>query len=80
MKRAICWWLGCDPDYEHVRHDMIAPCKRCGALDTSYADRVGDTRQRRLMDALDGAIRFFWPRKCVECGKRRGHADDCIPF
>lgn len=86
MKRLLCWWFGCEPDYQRFDHDGTVPCTRCGAGDTSYADRVGDTRHNRLMDRWH---RFTWwtvrrwlPHKCPACGHRWKCDDNCdgIPF
>lgn len=75
----ICWWCGCVPDYDSPYIDVL-PCMRCGAPDTTYADRVGDTRNSRTMDWLCAPFYRLWPRRCVDCGKRFGHHDDCLPF
>lgn len=57
--RVICWWFGCDPDYEKSSFGWpeedgvyIVPCQRCKNHDTGYSDRVGDTRHNRLIDYL----------------------------
>ena len=57
--RLLCWWLGCVPDYDAVHYDSArdgwtdaVPCKRCGASDTTYGDRVGDTRKNRVAALL----------------------------
>ena len=51
MKRPIvglaCWWRGCEPDYAGATGDAV-PCRRCAACDTTYSDRVGDTRRARV--------------------------------
>lgn len=69
-----------------MRHDCEAiPCERCGAADTSYSDRVGDTRHARMVDRLR---RLRWrlldswrPRPCPACGQRKCKPDcDGIPF
>lgn len=83
----MCWWFGCQPDYEAMRHDCEAiPCERCGAEDTWYSDRVGDTRHARMVGRLR---RLRWilldswrPRPCPACGGRYGCKPDCdgIPF
>lgn len=82
--RLWCWWFGCRPNYEAERQCWeVIPCDRCGAADTSYSDRVGDTRHNRLMDWL---AYWFWhrwvPKKCAACGAWFGHKSDCdgIPF
>lgn len=86
VRRLACWWFGCWPDYEAMRHDCEAiPCERCGAADTSYSDRVGDTRHARMVDRLR---RLRWrlldswrPRPCPACGQRKCKPDcDGIPF
>ena len=61
VRRLACWWFGCQPDYEAIRHDCEAvPCERCGAPDTTYADRCGDTRHNRTVErAYDGSHLTF---------------------
>lgn len=86
--RLSCWWFGCDPDYDEDRDhpcglspNYVVPCKRCGAHDTDYADRVGDTRHNRLMEWLRyWCFRRWWPAPCVDCGKRFGDHSECLPF
>lgn len=85
VRNPICHWFGCVPDYAHAsRFDPgVVPCKRCGAPDTTYADRVGDTRHRRLMEAARfWCWRRWMPTKCPGCGHRYGsHAGcDVLPF
>lgn len=86
VRRLACWWFGCCPDYEAMRHDYEAiPCERCGAADTSYSDRVGDTRHARMVDRFQ---RLRWrlldswrPKPCPACGQRKCKPDcDWIPF
>ena len=87
VRRLVCWWFGCQPDYEAMRHDYEAiPCERCGAPDTTYADRCGDTRHNRTMDRLRH-LRWLlldsWrPKPCPACGERGKCKPDCdgIPF
>lgn len=84
---AWCWWDGCDPDWDAGEYwgdyDRV-PCRRCGAPDTSYADRVGDTRRNRFVGWW--SYRVVWrlaPPRCKGCGKRFGGHGDCdrdIPF
>lgn len=86
IKRLVCWWFGCDPDYEHtcmLSANYVVPCKRCGAHDTDYADRVGDTRHNNFVRWICRLL----PRKCCVCGKRwrkcaddAAHEDADIPF
>lgn len=81
---AQCWWFGCLPDYERgdaSGADYVVPCHRCKAHDTSYADRVGDTRHNRFM----GRVRYWcwrrwWPARCRDCGHRSGDHSQCLPF
>lgn len=48
FSRLVCWWYGCLPDWQAIHYDAEAvSCERCGAPDTSYADRCGDTRHNR---------------------------------
>jgi hypothetical protein len=87
--RLVCWWVGCDPDYRafaHMDHGGDAvPCARCGAADTSYEDRVGDTRHSRL---VDWCRRMRWRlfdswrcHPCPACGQRKCRPDcDGVPF
>jgi len=86
VRRLACWWFGCWPDYEALRHDYEAvPCERCGAPDTTYADRCGDTRHARMVDRLR---RLRWrlldswrPQPCPACHERKCKPDcDGIPF
>lgn len=86
LARLACWWFGCQPFYEAEHHGSgLIPCERCGAEDTSYADRVGDTRHARMVDQLQ---RLRWrlldswrPKPCPACGKRKCAVDcDGIPF
>lgn len=82
--RLACWWFGCQPDYNHpceLSPNYVVPCKRCGALDTTYEDRVGVTRHNRLMRWLRyWFFRRWWPERCIDCGKRFGRHDECVPF
>lgn len=84
IARLACWWYGCQPDYDRpsaIAPDYIVPCKRCGAPDTSYADRVGDTRHHRTRAALRYWLyRRWWPAPCSECGGRWRHRDGCDGF
>jgi hypothetical protein len=82
VKRLICWWFGCDPDYERSDwRNSVVPCRRCGAFDTDYGDRVGHTRSKRAKDwFLSHFVRWWLPHKCTDCFKRYGNHDDCIPF
>ena len=87
MNKILCWWFGCQPFYEAEHHGSgTVPCERCGAADTTYADRVGDTRHARLVDWLR---RLRWrlfdswrPKPCPACGGRNGCRAECdgIPF
>lgn len=86
MWNPICYWFGCVPDYEHPREvnpDYVVPCQRCGAHDTDYSDRVGDTRHHRAMQAIAYWCWRRWvPAKCRDCHQRfgsRAHCDD-LPF
>ena len=89
-KRLICWWFGCDPDWDFYYHTgkIARPCLRCGADDTNYADQVGDTRHNRFKDRLARLIaplrfRYWFPKPCATCGLRDGHAPTCaddLPF
>lgn len=87
LTRLTCWWFGCRPIYEAEHHgDGVMPCERCGAPDTTYADRVGDTRHRRAVDALRGLwwhlVLRWLPRRCPACGRRGRCSSDCdgVPF
>ena len=87
VARLWCWWFGCAPYYEAMDHGSEAvPCERCGAWDTTYSDRVGDTRHARFVEA----VRLTWwravgrwiPSRCPACGERFKCKSDCdgIPF
>lgn len=82
--RLRCWWFGCEPDYDHpceLSPNYVVRCQRCGASDTNYADRVGDTRHNRLMAWLGyWGFRRWWPERCKDCGNRFGDHDECLPF
>ena len=86
LKRLICWWFGCVPDYKHLAtrksYGVVVPCQRCGTSDTDYADRVGDTRHHRMIEGLRDRLLWWWPEKCPDCGKRFGRHDGCdtLPF
>ena len=81
---VICWWFGCRPDYEHpceLSPNYLVPCRRCGSRDTTYADRVGDTRHAALVAWLKHwLLRRWMPARCSDCGKRFGEHDKCLPF
>lgn len=87
-KGLICWWQGCLPDYDAVLFDTARdcwtealPCKRCGASDMTYADRVGDTRSKRVAGWLCYWLWQRWrPAACPECGQRGGKPCNCPPF
>lgn len=88
--RLICWWFGCEPDWgSSFAGEEPTPCLRCGARDTTYNDRVGDTRHNRFKDHVARLIaplhfRYWFPKPCQTCGLRDGHAPDCdvddLPF
>lgn len=84
--RLACWWFGCAPDYDHpceLAPNYVVPCVRCGAHETSYADRVGDTRHNRAKAwARYWLWRKWWPAKCSDCGGRWQHdaTRDHLPF
>jgi hypothetical protein len=84
MRNPICWWFGCDPDHNDscsTAPNYVVPCKRCGAPDTAYADRIGDTKHNRTADWLRyWCLRRWWPVRCDCCGKRFGSHDECLPF
>ena len=85
LKRLICWWFGCVPDYRHPScqpGSPVVPCLRCGAPDTDYSDCVGDTRHRRMIEGLHDRLLWWWPEKCPDCGKRFGRHEACdtLPF
>ena len=77
LARAICWWFGCDGQYQSDSDAM--PCRRCGAVETELSDLVGDTRHARFCERV-----MFWrwivPTKCKCCGKRWGKHKGCVPF
>lgn len=78
-----CWWFGHEQHPQDSAPVEEARCMHCGDY-VSYADRVGDTRHLRLVDALN---RFKWKwlertKPCEVCGQRRVCAPECdrIPF
>lgn len=84
MKRLICWWKGCRPDYEAAPEPggSVVPCGRCGAWDTTYDDRVGINRQKAVIDWLRYWQYGRWfPPRC-SCGRRGEHEEtsECLPF
>ena len=92
MKRVICWWFGCRPQYEPDRDGFS--CSRCGAWDVRYSDLVGDTRHNRMIEHLMDFMKRFirqrpkYQQQCDMCGKvfdkqcgsRVTSCEDCIPF
>ena len=86
LNRLICWWFGCVPDYDAIHYDESGwsdsvPCGRCGAEDTDYGDRVGDTRHNKTMCWFRyWLFRRWWPAKCHDCGNRFGSHSECLPF
>lgn len=84
FSRLVCWWYGCLPDWQAIHYGAEAvPCERCGAPDTSYADRCGDTRHNRAKEWASWWLWHRWlPEKCPACGGRLGCRDGCdgIPF
>lgn len=84
VRRLACWWFGCAPDYDHpceLAPNYVVPCVRCGAHETSYADRVGDTRHNRAKEWLRyWCLRRWLPARCTCCGKRFGEHPECLPF
>lgn len=89
LSKLICWFFGCKPDYQAADHGYgVAPCLRCGAPDTTYEDRCGDTRYARFVGWLH-RLRFLlldsWrqkPEACPACGQRGECKPDCdgVPF
>lgn len=86
MRNPICWWFGCNPDYGYpceLAPSYVVPCTRCGAPDTDYSDRIGDTRHNR---AVQWAMWWLWrkwiPARCSDCGRRFGKHEHCedLPF
>lgn len=85
IKKIICWWFGCRPDYDGpvcgYNYGSAVPCSRCGSHDTSYADRVGETRHAAMVESIKyWGLRKWVPEKCPDCGKRYGDHGDCLPF
>lgn len=87
VRQIICWWFGCSPIYEAEHHGSgTMPCERCGAPDTTYSDRVGDTRHHRMVERLRSIkwmlLESWRPKPCPACGQRGNCDDDCdgIPF
>lgn len=82
LRRAICWWFECEPDWDRFSQNGVIPCSRCGAHDTTYEARVGVSRHTQAMEALTyWTFRRWFPAKCT-CGRRGNHEEtgDCIPF
>lgn len=82
LRRILCWWYGHDPHYgAYPAGHGAVPCRRCGITDIGYADLVCDTRRERAWAWLiRWSFRRWWPARCIDCGKRFGRHDDCLPF
>ena len=89
MKRLLCWWFGCAPDFDDegvlldYQYGGDPKCKRCGD-DVCFGDIVGDTRHNRLIEWLKNWLYSKWiPLKCEYCGRIWRKCDksiDHIPF
>ena len=80
-KNPLCWWVGCRPDPNHPAPPT--PCTRCGSIDISYDDLVGETRANSArMIARRYLLRWWLPEKCPTCGHRYSCGPSCddIPF
>ncbi len=83
LKHIRCWWLGHEKHQQDPTQYEDATCMHCGEqlAYASYSDMVGDTLHNRFFGWLGwlrwSMFRRWFPRKCQECGKRYGHADDC---
>lgn len=87
IARLLCWWFGCRPHPHADPYSDLIPCDRCGAADTSYSDRVCDTRHNRLVERWHWlawwTLRRWIPHKCHACGGRWSCRPDChgdVPF
>lgn len=77
-----CWWFGCERHPQDPSPPDAVNCMHCGSY-VEYSDLVGDTRHHRFIDRLKSVRNFFWPRRCVDCGRRWRPCDesiDHIPF
>ena len=72
-----CWWFGCAPHPQDPSPPDVVTCFKCGEYVT-YADLVGDTRHYRLMGRLHRIRRFFYSRKCIDCGRRYRACDETL--
>lgn len=70
----VCWYFG------HAGW-VDEPCRRCGEC-VGYEDVAsGLTRHERLMDKVSRyALRWWLPERCIDCGRRYGRHDRCLPF
>jgi hypothetical protein len=81
VSRLACWWFGCQPIYEAEHLGSGA----WDTWDTTYEDRIGDTRHARMVGRLH---RLRWrlldswrARPCPACHERKCKPDcDGIPF
>lgn len=74
IRKLACWWFGCWPDFESPGADHaqgVVPCARCGAPDTTYEARIGDSRSHRAAQFISYWLLRRW--------RRRPHPDD-LPF
>lgn len=69
-------------------------CDRCGEheywsskevmaewdMDAPDKDYHSNALLIRPFGRLADKVRHLWPRKCLDCGKRFGHHNGCIPF
>lgn len=83
-KRLLCWWFGCEPDYDSIYFDThqddwpeVVPCKRCGAHEVSYAHLVGDTPHARMLERLQQLRYRLFGRRNTRTAPEDG---EILPF
>jgi len=75
-----CKWFGCEQHEQDWAPVEYATCYHCGES-LNYEHMAGITRWNDVKDWLSyWLFRKWWPTKCMDCGKRFGHHDGCIPF
>lgn len=82
IKELRCWWLGCEPHPQDTAPPEYLECQHCNEI-ISYEQQIGYKPgfyyvAREFLTYW--LCRKWWPHKCVDCGKRGGCHDECLPF